>query len=75
MTKPNRAPALNVEITERQKKFLDSLPYGWIRSLISSIIDMCIRSVEITGDFRIIAMLMADNIELESLNELTKKSK
>lgn len=75
MTKQNRASALNVEITERQKRFLDSLPYGWIRSLIGSILDMCIRSVELTGDFKIIAMLMADKIELENLNEFTKKSK
>lgn len=67
MTASNR-PRLSIDLTPRQQKFLQQLPFGWKQQLFSVLIDMLIEMTDRCG-MRALGVITAKAIKLEDYFE------
>ena len=63
MTTSNR-PRLSIDLTPKQQKFLQKLPFGWKQQLFSVLIDMLMDTVGRCG-FEALGIITAKRIKLE----------
>ena len=63
MSAPNR-PRLSIDLTPRQQRFLQKLPFGWKQQLFSVLIDMLIEMTERCG-MKALGIIVAKRIKLE----------
>lgn len=59
-------PRLTIDITKKQKAFLDSLPFGWKQQLFSIIIDKMIDMVARCGRTSL-GVIISKKIDLEEV--------
>ena len=57
-------PRLTIDLTSRQKDFLDSLPHGWKQQIYSALTDMLIDMVKRCGQTTLGA-IVAKRLKLE----------